>query len=458
MTQNQNSINKKVLSHLTKIKQKIIIFWFRRDLRLDDNCGLYRALKSGSPVLLVFIFDTNILDNLKDRSDARVTYIHNQLAKLNDILKAYKASLLILYGNPKVIWDELSLRLHIRSVYANHDYEPYAIQRDREIQMLLKIKNIDFLTFKDQVIYEKDEILTDSQKPYTIYSPYKRRWLNRIQKTNLNRFPSEKFLHNIWTGVEFPFPDLAEIGFKKSQINIPGNMPDPDIIARYDANRDFPARSATTRLGIHLRFGTLSLRSLVELGLHENETWLSELIWREFFMMILWHFPYVVNEPFKKQYSAIVWRNDSREFDLWCRGGTGYPMVDAGMRELNQTGFMHNRVRMITASFLTKHLLIDWQWGERYFAEKLLDFELASNNGNWQWAAGCGCDAAPYFRIFNPEIQLKKYDPNIEYIKKWIPEYGTNQYPSPMVDHKYARDRVLSVYKAALNKKKSFID
>ncbi|MEJ2543515.1 MAG: deoxyribodipyrimidine photo-lyase [Calditrichaceae bacterium] len=447
-----NKINEKSFELLKKIVNPINIFWFRRDLRLEDNHGLYQALNSEYPVLALFIFDTIILDELNDKSDARVSFIHQQLNQIDKKLKLNNSSLLVLCGDPEKIWCDIYHLLNIHTVYTNNDYEPYAIARDEKIKKILKKGNVHYKSYKDQVVFEKDEILTREGKPYTVYTPYKKRWLEIFKIKDVNQYSSEKLSGNFVNNINLLIPALQDIGFQKSLIDIPDKAPEVGLIKTYHLNRDYPAREATTRLGIHLRFGTTSIRSLVDLGMNTNETWLSELIWREFFMMILWHFPHVEQEPFKKQYSGIQWRNDKAEFELWCQGKTGYPLVDAGMRELNSTGFMHNRVRMVTASFLTKHLLIDWRWGEHYFAEKLLDFELASNNGNWQWAAGCGCDAAPYFRVFNPEIQLKKFDPALEYVKKWIPEFGTDKYPEPIVDHKYARERVLSVYKTAINK------
>lgn len=446
------SFNEKVYLQLESINKKVNIFWFRRDLRINDNHGLYQALNTDYPVLPLFIFDVNILNKLNDKSDARVSFIHQQLGDINTKLKKLKSSLMVLIGDPESIWQNLIRLLNIDSVYINHDYESYAQLRDKKIKKIVTKENIQFRSFKDQVIFEKDEILSGKGKPYTIYTPYKKRWLDILQMKDLDKFPSEILAKNFITEINLPFLELYKIGFEKSAIEIPDKIPSIEIIKTYHLNRDIPAISGTTKLGVHLRFGTISIRSLANLGLNTNETWLSELIWREFFMMILWHFPQVEQKPFKEQYSGINWRNDREEFKRWCQGKTGYPLVDAGMRELNNTGFMHNRVRMVVASFLTKHLLIDWRWGEGYFADKLLDFELASNNGNWQWAAGCGCDAAPYFRVFNPEIQLKKFDPDLKYTKKWVPEFGTDKYPEKIVDHKYARSRVLDIYKIAIDK------
>ena len=446
-----HEFNNLVMKKLSGISKPITLFWFRRDLRIEDNHGLFSALNSGYPVLLIFIFDTEILGKLKSTKDARVHFIHQTLKDLKTDLEKYNSDLAVFIGKPAEIFKELIKTFHINALYTNHDYEPYATDRDKKIKELCSADNIAFRTFKDQVVFEKGEILTDSKTPYTIYTPYKNKWMQYLQAGQLKPFPSQKLLQNSVQINHLSFPELDQLGFEKTDIKLPAAKIDTGKIAEYHKYRDIPSIEGTTRIGLHLRFGTVSIRKLAHIGLELNETWLSELIWREFFMMILWNFPYVVDGPFKQKYAGISWKNDDKEFELWCQGRTGYPLVDAGMRELNTTGFMHNRVRMVTASFLTKHLLIDWRRGEAYFAEKLLDYELASNNGNWQWAAGCGCDAAPYFRIFNPETQLQKFDPDLSYVKKWIPEIGTDKYVTPIVDHKYARERVLSVYKAALD-------
>lgn len=431
------------------ISEPIAIFWFRRDLRLEDNHGLYEAFKSGLPVVPIFIFDTDILNSLNDKKDARVSFIHQTVSKLNVDITKCKSSLLIYHGNPKTVFHKLAADYNVESVYANHDYEPYAIQRDKEIAAFLQTKNIEFKTFKDQVIFEKNEVLKPDGKPYTIFTPYSRIWKSKFVTSNNKNFPSEKLLDKFCKLDPFPIPTLSEIGFEKSIIEIPSLHIDEKIILHYDKTRNFPSVHGTTKSSTHLRFGTVSIRKLASIAHVKNEQWLNELIWRDFFMMILYHFPYVVNRSFKSKYDNIQWRNNEKEFEAWCNGETGYPIVDAGMRELNQTGFMHNRVRMIVASFLTKHLLINWQWGEAYFAEKLLDFELSSNNGNWQWAAGCGCDAAPYFRIFNPTEQTKRYDPELIYIQKWIGDINTYSL-KPVVEHEFARNRALETYKKYL--------
>jgi len=433
------------------IKQKSVsIFWFRRDLRLHDNHGLYEALKQSEAVLPIFIFDINILSGLKDKKDKRISFIHSTLLDMQRQLEDIGSSLLILHDSPKNAFEKLLTQFDIQAVYTNHDYEPYAIQRDQEIAAFLSKHNISFQTFKDQVIFEKEEITKSDGKLYTIYTPYSKAWKAKYLAEKKTRFPSEKLLDKYLKTKPFSFPVLSQIGFDKSDLEITSPKLDKDIILHYTETRNLPSVNGTSRLSVHLRFGTVSIRELAAVASKWNETWLNELIWREFFMMILYHFPKVVTESFKSKYDRIPWRNNEKEFNLWCKGETGYPLVDAGMRELNETGFMHNRVRMVVASFLTKHLLIDWRWGEAYFAEKLLDYELSSNNGNWQWCAGCGCDAAPYFRIFNPTEQQKKFDPDFVYIKQWIKNYKPG-YLEPIVDHDFGRKRVLEVFKNALN-------
>ena len=429
---------------------KISIFWFRRDLRLKDNHGLYQALESGKKVLPIFIFDEDILDLLENKSDKRVDFIVQALQTLNSFLKSKNKGIKIFKGKPLEIYKKLTENYEIEAVYSNEDYEPYAIKRDQEIADFLASKNINFHQFKDQVIFHKDEIVKADKKPYTVYTPYSKLWLNEFQKIDLQGFPSEKKLDNL---LEIPFEELKieDIGFQKT--NLAFEIPEADlhIIKTYEETRNFPAVKGTTQLGVHLRFGTISVRKLAKIAKENNLTFLKELIWREFFMQILYHFPKVVNHSFKSKYDAIPWENNPEFLEKWKAGKTGFPIVDAGMRELNATGFMHNRVRMITASFLIKHLLTDWRIGEAYFAEKLMDYDLSANNGNWQWCASSGCDAAPYFRIFNPDEQQKKFDPDFKYIKKWIPEFGTKYYPKPIVEHKKAREKVLKVYKEALD-------
>jgi deoxyribodipyrimidine photo-lyase len=426
--------------------QKVNIFWFRRDLRLSDNHGLHQALNSSIPVIPIFIFDQKILDELPI-DDARVNFIYDNLEKLNKQLKQTESSLLCLHGTPEKIWSELVATFEIASVYTNEDYEPYAIQRDLTVKSFLASKNITFYNFKDQVIFEKKEVVKKDGLPYTVYTPYKNKWRNIFYGEQLKDYKVD--LWNNYYKFNFQFPTLAAIGFKKSKIKVLEYS--IDNLHNYDIERNIPSLEKTSDLGPHLRFGTVSIRQLV-LKLKHNEVFFNELIWREFFMQILYNFPKVIDHNFKAKYDFIEWRNNKEEFEKWKTGTTGYPFVDAGIRELNATGYMHNRVRMIVAGFLTKHLLIDWKWGESYFAEKLLDYELSSNNGNWQWSAGTGCDSAPYFRIFNPTEQIKKFDPKLKYIRKWIPEFDSLEYPLPMVDHKFARERALRVYKEGLAK------
>lgn len=428
------------------MKSKINIFWFRRDLRIEDNVGLSHALQSGIKLMPVFIFDTEILDKLNDRSDKRVDYIHQALEEIHQQLKKYNSGLFTYYGKPSDVFKKLMAEYNIDTVFCNRDYEPQGIERDKAVAELLRKENIKFTNYKDQVIFEENDILKSDGSPYTVFTPYSKKWKEQLVQLKIQPYVIEK--HN-FLSVDFPedILSLKQIGFKKTGIEYKLPVLDKKIIDFYDKYRDFPALDHTTHLGIALRFGTISVRKCVQFALQHNETWLNELIWREFFMQILFHFPDVVHHCFKKKYESIEWRNDEKEFALWCTGNTGYPIVDAGMRQLNETGFMHNRVRMIVASFLTKHLLIDWRWGEAYFAEKLLDYDLAANNGNWQWAAGCGCDAAPYFRVFNPEEQTKKFDKDLVYTKKWLPG---DYYATPMVDHKLARERALKTYKNTL--------
>ena len=432
-------------------KTDISLFWFRRDLRIDDNCGLYNALIGGQKVLPIFIFDREILDKLTERKDKRVAFIYNTVIRLKDELEKRGSTLLVLYGRPVEVLRSLLDKYNIVSVYANHDYEPYSIQRDKSVGELLKGRGVTFRTFKDQVIFEKSEVVKSDGSPYTVFTPYSKAWKAELQRSPLTEFPSELFLDSLYKTEQRSLPDIQEIGFVQCDTLAVNPLIKEDIISNYHMTRDLPFVEGTSNLGIYLRFGRLSIRKLVTIALRLNEHWLNELIWREFFMMIISQYPYVVDASFKKKYDFIRWRNDEEDFGKWCNGMTGYPMVDAGMRQLNQTGFMHNRVRMVTASFLTKHLLIDWRVGGTYFASKLLDYELSSNNGNWQWAAGSGCDAAPYFRIFNPYEQMRRYDPDMVYVKRWIPEYGTPDYPSPIVDHTFARERALKTYRESLN-------
>ncbi len=427
----------------------VSVFWFRRDLRLHDNNGLYQALKNSNEVLPVFIFDKIILNRLSNKKDKRVSFIHQTLKALNNELLKSGSSLLAIYDEPLNAFKTICESFTVKNVFTNNDYEPYAIERDLQICDWLKSKRISFHSFKDQVIFEKEEVMKSDGTPYTIFTPYSKIWKQKLTNEMVKSFPSKKLFSNLFKTTPFHFPSLIELGFEKSDCKFPVAEINKNIISNYHLTRNLPAANGTSKLSIHLRFGTVSVRELTSLAVELNEQWLNELIWRDFFMMILFHFPYVENRSFKKKYENIKWRNNEAEFKKWCDGETGYPIVDAGMRELNETGFMHNRVRMIVASFLTKHLLIDWRWGEVYFAEKLLDYELSSNNGNWQWAAGCGCDAAPYFRIFNPTEQTKRFDTDMLYIKKWINNF-TADYLPPIVEHTFARKRALEVFKKSL--------
>lgn len=427
------------------------IFWFRRDLRLDDNSGFFHALSAGQDVLPVFIFDSNILSDLP-KDDHRVTFIHELLEGMQSELAKHGRRLATFHGDPKSVFAELIKKHDISNVFTNRDYEPYATKRDEAISDLLKAHDIGFATFKDQVIFEKSEVAKDNGEPYVVYTPYSKKWLDEFSKCGPVHFESEKKLSEI-ARHDYPFLSLSDIGFTKSKLKIFESHFTPKIVKEYEDKRNFPSVEGTSRISPYLRFGSVSIRKVVaKASEQKNITFLKELIWREFFMQILWHFPHTATKAFKPDYDRIKWRHSEDDFEKWCQGKTGYPMVDAGMRQLNETGYMHNRVRLVVSSFICKHLLLDWRWGEAYFAEKLFDFEQSSNVGNWQWAAGSGVDAAPYFRIFNPSEQLKKFDKDLKYIRKWIPEYESFDYPEPMVDHKEARERCLKVYKEGLNR------
>lgn len=430
----------------------INIFWFRRDLRLDDNHALFQALQSENPVLPIFIFDKTILESLP-KNDARVNFIYDTLQDLNNTLQnTYSSHIAIYHDTPINAFKHIVKNYNVKTVYTNHDYEPYAKKRDTNIASFLKDNNIDFKTYKDQVVFEKNDVTKSDGKPYLVYTPYMKSWKQKFKSISLETFQSKSLLNNTVKSTPSSQLSLKDLGFEKSPQKIAPYQVTSKLIQDYEDKRNFPAIDATSKLGPHLRFGTVSVRQIVKKAITEkNEVFWQELIWREFFMQILWHFPETVTQSFKPKYDRIEWRNNEKEFKLWCEGKTGYPLVDAGMRQLNKTGFMHNRVRMLVGSFLCKHLLIDWRWGEAYFAEKLHDYEMASNIGNWQWVAGCGVDAAPYFRIFNPTTQIKKFDSDLKYIKKWVPEHQELTYSSPMVDHKEARERCLKVYKAALD-------
>lgn len=432
--------------------KKVSIFWFRRDLRLNDNVGFSEALKSGLPVLPIFIFDTDILSKLH-KNDARVSFIHETLQKMrNELVADFNSSLAFYHNNPISVFNELSLKYDIETVHTNHDYEPYAKERDASVEQHLSKKNISFQSYKDQVIFEKNDVVKDDGKPYVVYTPFKNKWKGKFNATYLSENETKIHFKNLIQDTNLPNISLQEMGFEQSEIKVPDYTLTSHLINNYEATRDYPAtKQGTSRLGPHLRFGTVSVRQMIKKAIaEENEIFWNELIWREFFMQILWHFPHTVNQSFRPKYDRIEWRNNEAEFEKWKNGQTGYALVDAGMRELNTTGFMHNRVRMLVASFLCKHLLIDWRWGEAYFAEKLLDYDLSANVGNWQWAAGSGVDAAPYFRIFNPITQIEKFDKQKEYISKWVPDLQELSYPDKMVDHKMARERCLKTYKEAV--------
>lgn len=431
-------------------KNKIVVFWFRRDLRLEDNVGLFHALQSNFPVFPIFIFDMDVLERFEAKKDRRVDYIHQALNHIHSELRQYKATLHTYSGKSAEVFKSLSEEYDIQQVICNRDYEPQAIERDTEIYNFFTSKNISFKAYKDQVIFDKNDILKKDSTPYSIYTPYSKQWRSKLNPIDYKSFEND--YSNLFQEAPTQIHSLSEIGFEKTDMIFEKPTLDAGIIDTYDKLRDYPAKQGTTKLGIALRFGTISIRKCVAFALKHNQTWLSELIWREFFMQILYHYPKVVNHSFREKYDQINWRNNEKEFALWCEGETGYPIVDAGMRQLNKTGYMHNRVRMVVASFLCKHLLIDWRWGEAYFAQKLNDYDLSANNGNWQWAAGSGCDAAPYFRVFNPELQTKKFDKELQYIRKWVPELETLSYPKPIVEHKFARERALRVYNEGVKK------
>ena len=429
----------------------ISIFWHRRDLRIHDNAALFKALKNGGQVQPIFVFDETILSKLP-RDDQRVVFIHQEIERLKVEYKILGCDLQVFYGNPITLIPEIAGKLNATSVYTNRDYEPYALERDQKIFELLRSKDITFIGAKDHVIFEKSEVLKGDGTPYTIFTPYSRKWKEKLNELDLSSYEVEKKAGNLMKSNASKLISLVEMGFEdKKKIEFATRIFPEKIIQSYSETRDIPSILGTSRLSLHLRFGTISVRELARMAVKKNETYLNELIWRDFYQMIIFHFPHSAKAAFRSKYDKIEWERNEEHFTAWCAGKTGYPLVDAGMRELNATGFMHNRVRMVVASFLTKHLLLDWRLGEGYFAEKLLDFELASNVGGWQWAAGCGCDAAPYFRVFNPTSQQEKFDKKFTYIQKWVPEFGTPDYPNPIIDHKFARERVIERYKKALN-------
>ena len=434
--------------------RELNLFWFRRDLRLEDNAGLYHALKVGKNVQPIFIFDRNILDDLEEKDDRRVSFIYAQIGRLKQELQSKGSDLWVFYSTPIEVFKFLLKEHTINALFANKDYEPYALNRDKAVFELFDSSGLAFRAFKDHVIFEKNEVLKDDGKPYTVFTPYSKKWKAKLNDFYLNSYPTDSYFNNFHQTEAKPLLKLELIGFTKHDEDWTNNKVDKAIVNKYHETRDIPSLQGTSRLSVHLRFGTISIRHLAQIGFKLNEKWLNELIWRDFYQTIMWHFPHVVKGSFKPEYDHIPWINSEAQFAVWCEGKTGYPIVDAGMRELNETGFMHNRVRMIVSSFLTKHLLIDWRWGEAYFAEKLIDFELASNNGGWQWAASSGVDAAPYFRVFNPYLQTERFDPELKYIRKWVPELDSSSYPKPIVEHKMARERAIETYKKELQKLK----
>jgi deoxyribodipyrimidine photo-lyase len=433
--------------------QKICLFWFRRDLRLEDNAGLFKALKSGVPVLPIFIFDPNILSKLEDNQDARVSFLHERLRDLKTQLENLGTDLLVFYDTPLNVFKSLSSKYEVTGLFFNRDYEPNARERDKAVYEYFETISVSCIGSKDHVIFEKNEVVKADGTPYLVYSPYAKTWKKHCTSDHFKAYPTQNYFSSFFrTETKSTLITLDAMGFDSTSIAIPPASISNDIISNYDKTRNFPGlKTGTTRLGIHLRFGTVSIRALARASEGTNETFLNELIWRDFFQMALYYFPESRSKAIKPKYDLIPWSNNEDHFKAWCKGKTGYPIVDAGMRELNATGFMHNRVRMIVASFLTKHLLIDWRWGEAYFAARLLDFDLASNIGGWQWASGSGLDAAPYFRVFNPTSQMEKFDKDLTYVKRWVPELNTHLYPEPIVEHKWARERCLTTYKEALS-------
>ena len=430
-------------------RPSVRIHWFRRDLRLTDNHGLFKALTEHGAVLPLFIFDTTILQKLENPQDRRVDFIHRTLTSLHGELTAAGSSLLIEHGEPLAVWVRILEKYTVTAVTSNHDHEPYANERDLAVATLLKARGIPFHTFKDISIFERGEVLKDDGKPYTVYTPYSRKWRSLFHRGMMDAFPSEAHVDRLWKTAPLPVPTLKSIGFEPTDLDIPPLELPERLLQGYADTRNLPAIKGTSKISTHLRFGTVSVRELVRRSIDTSPVYLNELIWREFFMQILWHFPHP-ERAFKPAYDNIPWRADEKGFQAWCEGRTGYPLVDAGMRELNATGLMHNRVRMVVASFLTKHLLVDWRWGEAYFAVHLLDFELSSNNGGWQWASGSGCDAAPYFRVFNPQLQQERFDPQLNYVKNWVNEHGSANYAPPLVVHEMARKRAVETYKLGL--------
>lgn len=466
------------------------LVWFRRDLRDYDHAALYHALKISTQVYCTFIFDTDILNSLQDKADRRVEFIWESVRELKETLQANGGDLIVMHGSGQNSIPQLARSLHVEAVFCNHDYEPNAVARDAHVAEQLKQQNIAFHHYKDHVIFEKDEILTMAGKPYGVFTPYKNMWLKTVNDFYIKPYPVDRYIHHLGKTTPTDIPSLGSMGFQKtnlSSMRLPTGMQGglalfEDFKARMDRYkdaRDFPATKGVSYLSLHLRFGTISIRHLAREAMQaENAgayTWLSELIWRDFYVQILHHHPRVsMGSAYKPEYETLPFPNDKKLFLAWCNGKTGYPLVDAAMRQLNSTGFMHNRLRMVAASFLVKDLLIDWRWGEQYFAEKLIDFDLSANNGGWQWAASTGCDAQPWFRIFNPVTQSERFDAQGKFIRKYIPELSKcndkeihapwlipplrlqslnlvigRDYPLPVVDHATQRTLVLDLYKNA---------
>ncbi|MDP3679050.1 MAG: deoxyribodipyrimidine photo-lyase [Methylotenera sp.] len=464
------------------------LVWFRRDLRDFDHAALYHALKHSAQVYCAFVFDTEILDKLTDKADRRVAFIWESVRELKAALQNKGGDLIVLHGRAADEIPTLANTLQVQAVFTNHDYEPSAIARDLLVEAQLQTSNIAFHHYKDQVIFEKDEVLTMTGKSYSVFTPYKNRWLNTVNDFYLKAYPVDAYLHHLAKPETNDLISLELLGFQRtnlSHMRLPTGMSGSaelfadfsERIQRYKEARDFPAVKGVSYLSVHLRFGTISIRHLVrtalQLGGAGAETWASELIWRDFYFQILHHHPQLADgKAFKPEFEALPFPNNPDYFQAWCDGKTGYPLVDAAMRQLNNTGFMHNRLRMVAASFLVKDLLIDWRWGERYFAEKLIDFDFSANNGGWQWAASTGCDAQPWFRIFNPITQSEHFDANGRFIRKYVTELVNcndkeihapwlmpplrqtaintvvgRDYPQPIVDHASQRALALVLYK-----------
>ncbi|MBZ9620083.1 cryptochrome/photolyase family protein [Psychroflexus lacisalsi] len=433
------------------MSDKIRVFWFRRDMRFEDNVGLYHALSGEFQVLPLFIFDKHILDELP-KDDARITFIHDELQKMRSYLQEHHNSSIATYHDtPENAIKQLIEDFEVEAIYTNRDYEPYAQKRDAKIDALLAENGIEFHNFKDQVIFEKTEVEKNDGGMYLVFTPYMKQWKKEFKNIDFKTYPSEDFLDKTYKNTRLPNVSLSDIGFERSSIKVPKHNLDKTLLKDYEETRNIPSIEGTSRLSPYLRFGTIGYRKVIEKALSvKNETFLDELIWREFYKAILYHYPETQDRAFKPKYDRIEWRNNEEDFEKWKSGQTGYPIVDAGMRQLNETGWMHNRLRMVVGSFLCKHLLIDWRWGEAYFAKRLLDYEMSSNVGGWQWVAGSGVDAAPYFRVFNPYSQTDRFDKDKKFIKKWVPEFESDKYPEPMVEHKMARERCLETYKDAV--------